>query len=118
MPTTPTADPEIETGAGAPPATPTEATIHFQKSPAAAKPAVSDSEAAQGTNNISSDTLAKNEVDKIADQLRQRLDTAKASNADEQPAGQSLSATVEPINQPAKDDTIFIDADGQLQHNE
>ncbi len=117
MPSPPSVDAEIETGAGIVPGGGNEATIHFQKTAAASKPAATDSQPVQGTNNISSDTLAKNEVDKIADQLRQRLDTAKLNNADDQ-LKTAQSATVNPVNQPGKEDTIFIDENGMLQQND
>ena len=79
------------------------------------KPAVSAPEAAQGTHNISSDTLAQDEVTKIAEQLKQRLDTSKDDTA----KAESDTLTLAHMNQVAKtsqqqtkDDTIFIDADG------
>ncbi len=112
----PVSDNEPEIGAGSVVGGGSEATIHFQKGPAAAKPPVSDSQPAQGTNNISSDSLAKNEVDKIADQLRQRLDTAKLTSASGQPPpGPTASMTA--FNKPGKDDTIYIDENGDLQQN-
>ena len=79
------------------------------------KPAVAAPEAAQGTHNISSDTLAQDEVTKIAEQLKQRLDTSKDDTA----KAESDTLTLAHMNQVArtsqqqtKDDTIFIDADG------
>ncbi len=79
------------------------------------KPAASAPEASQGTHNISSDTLAQDEVTKIAEQLKQRLDTSKDDTA----KAESDTLTLAHMNQVAKssqqqtkDDTIVIDADG------
>lgn len=64
--------------------------------------------------NISSDQLEKSEIDKIAEQLKQRL-----NNGGEKPAEGAAASAPAPAAKPAdhqptpgKDDTIFIDKDG------
>jgi hypothetical protein len=90
------------------------ASTHFQESKAAPQPRVSDSGPVQGTNNISSDTLSKTEIDGIADQLRQRLDDAKLEET-AKPLFLHAKAPTSEQQQPTKDDTIYIDADGSFR---
>ncbi len=93
-----------------------EASLHFQQTGQALTTPPADSvEPTQATNNISSDTLVKHEVDKIADQLRQRLDDSKDNKATEASPAMVLPRASGPAraSQPnVKDDTIIIDADG------
>ncbi|HVX57264.1 MAG TPA: hypothetical protein VHA37_06025, partial [Candidatus Saccharimonadales bacterium] len=64
--------------------------------------------------NISSDELAKGEVDKIATELKQQLKGSKTAAAS--PKKSKTEATVE--LKPGKDDTIFIDRDGSFHVNQ
>ena len=85
------------------------------------KPAVAAPEAAQGTHNISSDTLAQDEVTKIAEQLKQRLDTSKDDTAKAESDTLTLAhmkQVAKSSQQQTKDDTIFIDADGVFHQAE
>jgi hypothetical protein len=71
----------------------------------------------QETKNISSDSIEQNEVDKIAEQLRQRLDAAVPAVPNEpkpvvpQPPSKPVSRQPQPDT---KEDTIFIDSDGSF----
>jgi len=94
-------DIEMSETAAAPPAD------NGQFHPAAPKPAQSHSEASQGTANISSDSLSHQEVEGIADQLKQQLNTGKAEP--------SATASSSAPTTPAPEDTIFIDADGSFR---
>ena len=78
---------------------------------------------AEPPHNISSDALEQKEVDKIAAELKQQLDASKPTEAPTPPP------TAEPVVpapvaaktedtvelKPGKDDTIFIDRDGQFR---
>jgi hypothetical protein len=110
----------------------TETTVHMPKPKPAPASSQTDTEPSQGTHNISSDTIVQNEVTKIADQLRQRLDTSKdttnAAAADAQKDKDDellqlptlpITSSVPKTNQPnTKDDTIFIDADGVFRQSD
>ena len=108
-----------------------ETTIHMPKPKPAPAISQTDVEPSQGTLNISSDTIVQNEVTKIADQLRQRLDTSKditnAAAADAQvdkedelqlPTLPITSNVPKTSQQNTKDDTIFIDADGVFRQSD
>ena len=73
------------------------------------KPPAADADDAPH-KNISSDALEKSEIDKIAEQLKQRM------NAVNPPADKPADAAAKPADAhaagPGKDDTIFIDKDG------
>ena len=106
-----------------PPEDPT--TLRISQPAPAEKSAVSAAEPAQGTHNISSDTLARDEVTKIAEQLRQRLDTSKDDTAKADSdvlAAAHMNQVAKGDNssnqQSAKDDSIFIDADGVFHQSE
>jgi hypothetical protein len=75
-----------------------------KKSPATAPPAAAPEP--QSTKNISSDELAKHEVDKIAAELKQELDTSTPSPPDKLSSGSEVH--------PTEGDTIFIDHDGSF----
>ncbi len=60
--------------------------------------------------NISSDEIEQNEIDKIAAELRQQLDSSKKPI---KKAGTGHEQTID--LQPGKDDTIFIDQEGALK---
>jgi hypothetical protein len=67
---------------------------------------------ASAANNISSDELARGEVDKIAAELKQQLDNKPKKT-------QSKPKTEDTIElKPGKDDTIFIDRDGGFRTTE
>lgn len=82
--------------------------------PSASAPAVeaaqSESAApAAGTRNISSDQLERGEINKIAEELKQQLKPA------DKPRTKASSKTEAELDlQPGKDDTIFIDREGQF----
>jgi hypothetical protein len=78
------------------------------------KDAESHGEAAGGTNNISSDALAQNEVDMIAEQLRQRLDDTKADTASDAAAVPVVQAKLDAPD--TSNDTIVIDPDGVFRN--
>jgi hypothetical protein len=62
------------------------------------------------TKNISSEEIERNEVDKIAAELKQQLNSSK----DKTQAGQSPKGEHEVELKPGKDDTIYIDNEGTL----
>jgi hypothetical protein len=66
---------------------------------------------AEATKNISSDEVAKGEVNKIAAELKHQLKAPKA--APDSKAKPEAAAKL----QPGKDDTIFIDGDGSFHIN-
>ena len=71
------------------------------------------------TKNISSDELARGEVDKIAAELKHQLNTPKAGAKAASKAGGVKPKTEDTIElKPGKDDTIFIDRDGSFHVNE
>jgi len=73
------------------------------------QPVASPNTAQASTQNISSNELEQNEVNKIAAELKQQLETAG------QPSTNAVSKTEDTIDlQPGKDDTIFIDRDGSF----
>lgn len=78
--------------------------------PAAAAPSTQASPAPGPTKNISSDELAQDEVDKIASELKQELDSAKTKQ-------QAKKTEHVAELKPGKDDTIFIDRDGSFHLN-
>lgn len=98
-----------ETPASAPPAAaPTQLTQPPE--PAATSSADETKEADGGTKNISSDEIEQSEVDKIAAELRQQLDQPK------EPAKKVADDQEHHIElKPGKEDTIFIDPDGNLK---
>jgi hypothetical protein len=61
--------------------------------------------------NISSEEIEQTEVDKIAAQLKQQLNTEKGGNKDKQKTGEDVELKA------GKDDTIFIDRDGSFRVN-
>jgi hypothetical protein len=70
------------------------------------------------TKNISSDQLEKDEIDRIADELRESLNSAQATDTPG-PGGEHKNATAEP-DEPKGDtivdgDTIYIDREGTLR---
>jgi hypothetical protein len=76
-------------------------------SPAAAAPQATQ------TKNISSDELARDEVDKIAAELKQELDQSKNP-----PKPAIIKTEHEAKLEPGKDDTIFIDRDGGFRQTQ
>jgi hypothetical protein len=98
----------------------TETTVHLQPRVADKKPVESSQGDTKTTHNISSDTIVKDEVDKIADQLRQRLDESKTST-DIKPSAVNDQDVLAQMKMVAKtdqqQDTIFIDADGSFRQN-
>lgn len=70
------------------------------------------------TRNISSDELARGEVDKIAAELKHQLNAPKAG-IKAAPKSGTKPKTEDTIElKPGKDDTIFIDRDGSFHINE
>ena len=65
------------------------------------------------TKNISSDSVSRDEVDKIAAELKQELDQGKAAPSKPAPKKTEHEADLKPGN----DDTIFIDRDGTFRQN-
>jgi hypothetical protein len=103
-------------GAGAPP-------LPNSPAPAPAAPAAPTASTAtiqpvgppaDETKNISSDELARGEVNKIAAELKHELNGPKPGSA--QPKQADGTNTIE--LKPGKDDTIFIDQDGSFQVNQ
>jgi hypothetical protein len=93
----------------APPAGPSAASQAFRPT---ATPPTSSTQSTSG-NNISSDVLEQGEVHKIADELRQQLDspnTIKARPTARPPAKTEHRSDLEP----GSDDTIFIDHEGSF----
>jgi hypothetical protein len=71
------------------------------------------------TRNISSDELARGEVDKIAAELKHQLNAPKSKAGAAPKAGANKPKTEDTIElKPGKDDTIFIDRDGSFRVNE
>lgn len=70
---------------------------------------------ADATKNISSDELARNEVDKIAAELKQELNKPKQASGSAAPAPKKTEHVAD--LSPGKDDTIFIDRDGSFHEN-
>jgi hypothetical protein len=69
----------------------------------------------QGANNISSATLEENEIDKIANELRQQLKDAKPKLSTEPAiAATPASKPAAPAPKVAEGDTILIDRDGNF----
>ena len=107
-----------------------ETVVHMPEAKPQRAAPQNDTEPVQGTPNISSDTIVQNEVTKIADQLRQRLDNSKDStnaavalndvdNDEVKLPSLPVISNVPKTNQPnTKDDTIFIDADGVFRHSD
>jgi hypothetical protein len=80
--------------------------------PFTAAPAPPPSSASPETNNISSNELEQAEVDKIAAELKQQLDTPD-------PPVKKPSKTEHTMDlSPGQGDTIFIDREGQFQQTE
>ena len=105
-------------------------TMQIQRSTPTAvpMPAVSPQQSAGGTHNISSDTIVKDEVDKIAEQLKRRLKNTqdatvhdKAATEPPAPVAQTADTVLAHMQEVAKagqpEDTIFIDADGSFRQN-
>jgi hypothetical protein len=70
------------------------------------------------TKNISSGELEQKEVDKIAAELKQELDTPAAPAPAEAKPAEPKKATGHIELKPGKDDTIFIDQEGTLHLNQ
>jgi hypothetical protein len=72
------------------------------------------------TKNISSDETARDEVDKIAAELKQELGDAKKSGKSGSADSKILKEKKEHVAElkPGKDDTIFIDRDGSFHLND
>jgi len=86
-------------------------------SPAPA-PSPSPNLAEPATKNISSGELEQKEVDKIAAELKQELDTPTASGPVESKPVEPKKASGHIELKPGKDDTIFIDNEGTLHLNQ
>lgn len=72
----------------------------------------------QATQNISSNELAQGEVDEIAAELKQQLDSPQPEQQarDIKPPVKKTEHSID--LQTSEDDTIFIDRDGSFRHNE
>ncbi|HET9174502.1 MAG TPA: DUF87 domain-containing protein [Candidatus Saccharimonadales bacterium] len=98
------------------------ATVPPPAAPQSATPAIAATPYVNATANISSDELEKREVDRIAQELRQELNSTKqdaAGPARAIPPSEGHfplnPVTAAPTDTPQTGDTIFIDRDGNLK---
>jgi hypothetical protein len=76
-------------------------------------PAAGPPQAPATTQNISSNQLEQGEVDKIAAELKQELETPKPTDQPAKPAEHHVD-----LQQSGQDDTIVIDRDGSFRQNQ
>jgi hypothetical protein len=109
----PSANPVVPAAPQTPPATSSPAPVSSappNTPPATTSKPSAQTPAATKPKNISSDELSRDEVDKIAAELKQELDQSKSTP--KQPAPKKTEHVAE--LKPGKDDTIFIGRDGSF----